>query len=281
MNEDTPAGTLYVVATPIGNLEDITLRALRILREVRVIAAEDTRHTRKLLSHYDIHTPMMSCHEYSSDAERGRLVTRLLRGDDVAVVTDAGTPGVSDPGAALMRDATAAGAVIVPVPGPSALLAALVGSGLPMDRFRFEGFLPRKGAERKAAIHSLQQCDQTVVLFEAPGRVAKTIRDLAEALGPRPACAARELTKIHEEFIRAPLDELCDRLPDPLRGEWSLVIGGAGPVEEAAIDPEAWRAELARLLAAGESRRDAARAVSEAFGINRKEAYAAATNDER
>lgn len=280
MSEDTQVGTLFVVATPIGNLEDITLRALRILKEADLIAAEDTRHTRKLLSHFDIHTPMTSFHEHSTDVERRRLVERLLRGDSVALVTDAGTPGVSDPGESLLRDAVAAGAAITPIPGASAVLTALVGSGLPMDRFRFVGFLPRKGAERRAAMAGLRACGETAVLYESPNRIAKTVSDLAEALGVRPACAARELTKIHEEFIRGTLVELTELLPEAPRGEWTLVIGGtidAVPEEASEAD---WRSDLRARLAAGESRRDAVRSVCEQFAVNRKEVYAESLREE-
>ncbi|HEY3414585.1 MAG TPA: 16S rRNA (cytidine(1402)-2'-O)-methyltransferase [Armatimonadota bacterium] len=280
MSEGTQTGTLFVVATPIGNLEDITLRALRVLKGVDIIAAEDTRHTRKLLSHFDIHTSMTAFHEHSTEAERNRIVDRLIRGETVALVTDAGTPGISDPGEALLRDAVAAGVPITPIPGASAALTALVGSGLPLDRFRFCGFLPRKGPERKRAIADLRACGETTVLYESPNRVAKTVRDLAEALGARAACAARELTKIHEEFIRGPLVELADLLPDAPRGEWTLVIGGADttPDEKNAVGD--WQADLRARLAAGESRRDAVRAVSESFQVNRKEVYAESLRDE-
>jgi 16S rRNA (cytidine1402-2'-O)-methyltransferase len=267
------AGTLYVVATPIGNLEDMTLRGLRIMKEADVIAAEDTRHTRKLLAHFDIHTPLTSFHEHSADASRARLVERLLAGDTIALVSDAGTPGVNDPGQDLIADAVAAGVTVTPIPGASALLSAIVGSGLPMDRFRFEGFLPRRTAERRARLSALASVSETMVFFEAPHRLLKTLSDMAAAFGHRPACAARELTKIHEEFLRAPLPEIAALLPETIRGEWSLVVAGsAAPAPETptAVD---WRSDLRARLDAGESSRDASRAVADAHALSRKEVY--------
>lgn len=272
----TMPGTLYIVSTPIGNLEDITFRALRLLKECHVIAAEDTRHTRKLLSHFDIHTPMVSFHEHSSPGDRRRLVERLLAGENVALVTDAGTPAVSDPGQDLVRDAVEAGVTIVPVPGPSAVLAALTGSGLPTDRFLFAGFLPRRASDRKAELDRLARAEETLVFYEAPHRLAKTMSDLADALGPRPACAARELTKIHEEFLRGTLAELRERIAEPVRGEWTIVVGGAGTAGETPDEAEMgedWREDLRARLEAGESLRDASRAVAEARGLPRKEVY--------
>lgn len=275
--EKNARGTLSVVATPIGNLEDITLRALRTLKEADLIAAEDTRHTRKLLAHYDIHTPMVALHEHSTDADRQRLVARMESGAHVALVSDAGTPGVSDPGPPLVALAVAAEIPVVPVPGASAVLTALVGSGVPMDRFRFVGFLSRQQSQRRRILKELARAEDTLVFYEAPHRLAITLADMAAAFGPRPACAARELTKIHEEFIRATLDDLPARLPDPIRGEWTLIVSGAGPEAEAADEPEEdWREELAQRLAAGESSRDAARAISESRNVPRKEAYAEA-----
>lgn len=275
MTDPTRAGRLYVVATPIGNLEDITLRALRVLRESDVIAAEDTRHTRKLLSRYDIHTPMVSLHDYSTSRAVDRLVERMVSGESVAQVSDAGTPGISDPGYALITKAVEAGITVVPVPGASALLAALAGSGLPMDRLRFVGFLPRQAGQRRAFLRQLAAAPETLVLFEAPHRLRGTLTDAAAVLGSRAACAAKELTKIHEEFIRAPLDRLPGLLPETVRGEWTLVIAGCD--ETAAADaPEPWEDELKRRLGDGESLRDAAKAVAEGSGLPRKTVYEAA-----
>lgn len=276
--ESPEAGTLYVVSTPIGNLEDVTLRALRVLREVSVIAAEDTRVTRKLLSRHDIHTPLVSLREHSSPLDVARLVDRLSGGEDVAFVSDAGTPGVSDPGPALVRQAIAAGIRLVPVPGASAVLAALVGSGLPLDRFRFVGFVSRQASQRRKQLQDLATARETLVFFEAPHRIRATLADMIRVFGPRPSCAARELTKIHEEFIRAPITELPEALPETIRGEWTVLVGGAQ--EEDAADGAGagndWREDLRRRLAAGESSKDAARAVAEAHGLSRREVYAEA-----
>ncbi len=277
MNNSSERGTLYVVSTPIGNLEDITLRALRVLKEASLIAAEDTRHTRKLLSHFDIHTPMVSFREHSTESEWERLVERMGAGQSVALVTDAGTPGVSDPGPPLIAAAIEAGIPIVPIPGASAALTALAGSGLPMDRFRFVGFPSRQQSQRRRALKDLSRAPETLIFYEAPHRLTITLADMADAFGPRPACAARELTKIHEEFIRHPLTEMAAHLPDTIRGEWTIVVAGTDAVVEAIPDEaEAidWRDELRRRLDAGESSKDAARAVADAFGVNRKEAYA-------
>ncbi|HIE50463.1 MAG TPA: 16S rRNA (cytidine(1402)-2'-O)-methyltransferase, partial [Armatimonadetes bacterium] len=193
-------GKLYLCATPIGNLRDVTLRVLETLREVALIAAEDTRTTRKLLAHYDIHTPLVSYHRDNARIRQPRILEALRQGQKVALVTESGTPTISDPGYDLVRAAIAEGFPVVPVPGPSALLAALVVSGLPSDRFVFEGFLPRKGQKRHARLTALRTEPRTIVLFEAPHRLLATLRDLADTLGPdRPVAVARELTKVHEE----------------------------------------------------------------------------------
>jgi 16S rRNA (cytidine1402-2'-O)-methyltransferase len=219
-------GTLYVVGTPIGNLEDITLRAIRVLREVDLIAAEDTRVTRTLLAAHDIRTPLTSYHEFSGPEKVRRLVERLADGD-VALVSDAGMPGLSDPGFPLIRAALEARVPIVPVPGPSAILAALVGSGLPMHAFCFLGFLPRKSGERRRVLAGLLDASQTTIVFESPHRIAAALRDLADVLGPgRPLAVGRELTKKFEEIVRGPAGELAERFArQPARGEFTLVIG--------------------------------------------------------
>ncbi len=280
MAKDIPEhGRLYVVSTPIGNLEDITLRALRVLKEASVIAAEDTRHTRKLTSHFDIHTPMVSFREHSTEADLNRLVERMRGGGSVALVTDAGTPGVSDPGPPLIAAAVAEGIPVVPIPGASAVLTALAGSGLPMDRFRFVGFPSRQASQRRRSLKELARSPETLVFYEAPHRLRITLADMAAAFGPRPACAARELTKVHEEFIRAPLTEIPALLPETVRGEWTIVIAGADTLGEppaAETEPAGWRDDLRRRLEAGESSKDAARAVAETHDIPRKQAYAEA-----
>ena len=220
-------GTLYVVATPIGNLEDITLRALRILKEVPLVAAEDTRVTRTLFRAHDIHTPLASFHEFTSPARRGRLVDRLADGD-VALVTDAGTPGVSDPGFPLIRDALSAGHEVVPVPGASSVISALVASGLPTHAFCFLGFLPRTSATRRKFFAAHAASDTTVVVFESPYRVLAALKDLVAALGSdRPVAIGRELTKHFEEVFRGTTAAAeAHFVQHPPRGEFTLVIGG-------------------------------------------------------
>ncbi|HSK29261.1 MAG TPA: 16S rRNA (cytidine(1402)-2'-O)-methyltransferase, partial [Candidatus Limnocylindria bacterium] len=196
------AGTLYVVATPIGNLEDITLRALRILKEVDGIAAEDTRHTQTLLRHYDIHTPLTSYHEHNERSKAVSLVERLVRGENIALVSDAGTPVISDPGYRLVVEAIRRSIPVVPVPGALALAAVLSASGLPTDRFAFEGFLPAKRHERQVKLQALKQETRTLVFYEAPHRVKESLADMLKILGDREIVIGREVTKVHEEFLR-------------------------------------------------------------------------------
>ena len=220
-------GTLYVVATPIGNLEDITLRALRVLKQVPLVAAEDTRVTRKLFAAYDIHTPLASFHEFTSPQRRGRLIERLETGD-VALVTDAGTPGVSDPGYPLIRDALAAGHQVLAVPGASSVISALVASGLPSHAFCFRGFLPRTSATRRKFFAQHAESDDTLVVFESPHRVLAALKDLVATLGPeRSLAVCRELTKRFEEVFRGTAQAALKHFTDePPRGEFTLVIGG-------------------------------------------------------
>ncbi|HEY0582969.1 MAG TPA: 16S rRNA (cytidine(1402)-2'-O)-methyltransferase [Chloroflexota bacterium] len=220
-------GTLYVVATPIGNLEDITLRALRVLKEVPLVAAEDTRVTRTLFRAHDIHTPLASFHEFTSPSRRNRLIDRLADGD-VALVTDAGTPGVSDPGFPLIRDALSAGHSVVPVPGPSSVIAALVASGLPTHAFCFLGFLPRTTATRRKFFRQQAEAETTFVVFESPHRALAALKDLVAELGPeRPLAIGRELTKKFEEVFRGTAaDALAHFEAHPPRGEFTFVVGG-------------------------------------------------------
>jgi 16S rRNA (cytidine1402-2'-O)-methyltransferase len=220
-------GILYVVATPIGNLEDITLRALRVLKEVPLVAAEDTRVTRTLFRAHDIHTPLASFHEFTSPARRGRLVERLADGD-VALVTDAGTPGVSDPGFPLIRDALSAGHQVVPLPGPSSVIAALVASGLPTHAFCFVGFLPRTSATRQKLFRQHLDSETTLIVFESPYRVLGALKDLVATLGPdRPVAIGRELTKHFEEVFRGTASSALEHFEQhPPRGEFTFVIGG-------------------------------------------------------
>src|SRR5512145_1879118 len=197
------SGTLYVVATPIGNLEDVSARALRVLKEVDLIACEDTRRTRALLAHFDIHTPTVSYYEHNKLARGPQILRKLQDGQSVALVTDAGTPGISDPGFLLVREARAAGVTVVPVPGPSALIAALSAAGVPADRFVFDGFLPVKPGRRRNRLKTLRALDTTVVLYESPHRIAATLRAIGEVYGEVELVVARELTKQYEEVVRA------------------------------------------------------------------------------
>src|SRR5436853_720255 len=222
----TPAGCLYLVGTPIGNLEDITLRALRILKEADQIACEDTRHTQKLLSHYEISKPLVSYHEHNEMTRAPELVVAMEQGAKIALVSDAGMPLVSDPGYRLVTLCARHQIPVIPIPGPSALLAALSASGLPNEEFLFVGFLPARTGERRRALERLRIEDRTLILYEAPHRVAETIADAREILGDRPACLAREVTKIHEEFRRGTLSELMASVAEkPARGEITLLIG--------------------------------------------------------
>lgn len=221
------AGNLYIVSTPIGNLEDVSLRALRILKEADLIAAEDTRQTQKLTRHYNIPTPLTSYHAHNSREKAELLVQRLRQGLSVALVCDAGTPLISDPGLYLIQRAVQEGIQAVPVPGPSAALCALSVSGLPTDAFLFEGFLPRKKGKRMKKLEALKDLPHTLILFESPHRVQATLQDCLEVFGDRPAVLARELTKMFEEVIRGSIREVLEGLEGKtLRGEVTLVLGG-------------------------------------------------------
>jgi 16S rRNA (cytidine1402-2'-O)-methyltransferase len=270
-------GTLYLVATPIGNLEDITLRALRILREVPLIAAEDTRHTRRLLTHFEIATPMTSYHEHSGSARTDAVVAALTTGD-VALVSDAGTPLLSDPGQALVRAALAAGHAVVPIPGPSAAIAALVASGLSTDQFTFLGFLPRKSSDRRALLARFAPAPETLILYEAPHRLLVCLDDLLAALGDRQATLARELTKVHEEFRCGRLSALRAGYErgDAPRGEFTIVIAGAESNFKQETEESLERRAVERihtLLATGMSVRETATEVARLTGLPRRQAY--------
>jgi len=228
-------GCLYLVATPIGNLEDITLRALRILKEVDQIACEDTRHTQKLLNHYSIHKSLVSYHEHNEMTRAPELVVAMEAGAKIALVSDAGVPLVSDPGYRLVTLCVRHRVPVVPIPGPSALLAALSASGLPNEEFLFAGFLPARGGERRRALERLRIEDRTVILYEAPHRIEETLADARDILGDRPACLAREVTKLHEEFRRGSLSEISASLAErPARGEITLLIGAFSADERSA-----------------------------------------------
>ncbi|WDT74311.1 MAG: 16S rRNA (cytidine(1402)-2'-O)-methyltransferase [Candidatus Manganitrophus sp.] len=221
------SGTLYVVSTPIGNLEDITLRALRILKEVAIIAAEDTRHTQKLLSHFDIHTTLTSYHDFNKEEKTPVLLSKMAEGASIAIVSDAGTPTLSDPGFYLIREAIRAGLPVSPIPGPAAALAALAVSGLPPDRFVFEGFLPKKKGARTKRLEQLKPDPRTLIFYESPFRIVGLLEEIKTILGDRPVVVAREITKMFEEFIRGSVTEVLERIgKKTMKGEITLVVGG-------------------------------------------------------
>ncbi|MCL5884231.1 MAG: 16S rRNA (cytidine(1402)-2'-O)-methyltransferase [Deltaproteobacteria bacterium] len=265
-------GTLYIVATPLGNLEDITLRALRVLKEVSTIACEDTRRTVKLLNKYEIRTPLSIYHDYNKQRAGAMLIRRLKSGETVALVSDAGTPAISDPGYELVREAIASGIPVEVVPGPSALISALVVSGLPTDHFAFEGFLPARKEKRRKGLQELAGEKRTMIFYESPQRVAASLQDAAEILGERRACLVRELTKVHEEILRGTLGDLAEEIAsrESVLGEITLVVGGAPKTVEMSVE-EIVRAALADV--AGSSR-DLAREIAERTGLSRKEVYA-------
>ncbi len=216
-------GVLFIVATPIGNLEDVSLRTLRVLKEVTLIAAEDTRHTRKLLSRHDISARLESYHDHNKEQKTPQLLERLEAGGAIALVSDAGTPGVSDPGYYLVRRAAEAGVQVVPIPGPAAMIAALSACGLPTDRFAFEGFLPAKPGKRRKRLEALLQEERTLIFYESPHRLKRLMAEIAECLGDREVVIAREITKMHEEFIRGRAQEIAERLGE-VRGECTVIV---------------------------------------------------------
>jgi 16S rRNA (cytidine1402-2'-O)-methyltransferase len=251
-------GKLYLCATPIGNLEDITLRALATLREVDLVAAEDTRRTRRLFSRHDIHTPLLSYREENRESAGTKIVERLEAGADVALVSDAGTPGISDPGHHLVTLCLERGITVEAVPGPNAAISALVISGLPTTRFSFEGFLPRKPGARRKVLSALAGDVRTLIFYESPNRLVATLEDIREVLGDRPAAIARELTKKFEEVMRGPVSELLERLESrQVKGEVVLVVGGAPAPAEADVDREAMVDEVLRLKGTGLSLKEA------------------------
>ncbi|MCU0620845.1 MAG: 16S rRNA (cytidine(1402)-2'-O)-methyltransferase [Gemmatimonadales bacterium] len=269
------SGTLYVVATPLGNLQDLGLRAAEVLRRVPVVAAEDTRHSRPLLAHLGASPQLLSFHAHSNERRLETLLEILRDGRDVALITDAGTPGVSDPGADLVHAVREAGLSVVPIPGPSAVATALSAAGLPADRYLFLGFLPRKGSERTRLLERAASEEWTVVFFEAPGRVVALLDDLAQVAGvTRRVTVGRELTKLHEEFRSGTLGEVAGYYTrsEP-RGEFTVVLEGTGQ----AAPPEDRTAEATdlarRLLAEGRSRREVARELAQGLGLPRNAAY--------
>ena len=267
-------GTLYVVGTPIGNLEDMTFRAVRILQSVDVIAAEDTRHTGKLLQHFQIKTPQLSYHEHNRNERLPQLLSQLGEGKAIALVTDAGMPGISDPGYELVKACIEEGIQVVPVPGATASITALAAAGLPTDRFVFEGFLPASGQERQKRLESLPSESRTFILYESPHRIRQTLQDLAECLGQyRPIVVAREITKLHEEFWRGTIrDAIAHYTQHEPRGEFTLVVAGA-ELAMPALSEDALKAELMQIMAQGVSRSQASRQLAQLTQLPRRQLY--------
>jgi 16S rRNA (cytidine1402-2'-O)-methyltransferase len=265
-------GSLYIVGTPIGNLEDITLRALRILRSVALIAAEDTRKTTRLLNRYNIHTPLTSYFEHNKLGKLETILGQLAQGNDVALVSEAGMPGLSDPGYELVRAVLAAGWPVIPLPGACAAITALVVSGLPTDSFLFLGFLPRRPAARRRALEQVRLQSRTLVIYEAPHRLAACLADMEEILGERPIAVARELTKLHEELFRGTLSQARQHFASGARGEITLVVGGASG-EPGRWDEAHTRSRLQDLLSQGLGRRQAAQQVAAESGWPSREVY--------
>lgn len=268
-------GTLYIVATPIGNLEDITFRAVRILKEADLIAAEDTRHSRKLLNHFGIATPLTAYHDHNERLKSDHLLNELRAGKNLALITDAGTPCIADPGYRIVQAAAAAGIRVVPIPGPSAVMAALSAAGLPTDRFAFEGFLPPRQGKRRARLAELASEERVLLFYEAPHRLSATLADMLVVLGNRQAVIARELTKIHEEFRHGSVSELIERCAaEETRGEVVILVAAA----EADETPEPdLRSILERRLADGSrTLKEVVAQVTAETGLPRREVYAAA-----
>lgn len=280
-NSDIKKGTLYIVATPIGNLEDITLRALRVLKEVQLIAAEDTRRTKKLLNAYNIHTPLMSLYEHVEEKKSRRLISKLHEGMDVAYVSDAGTPGISDPGYVLVRQAVEHGINVVPVPGVSAAIAALSVSGLPIAHFVFYGFFPSRAASRKKFLQSIAEETKTLVLYESPTRLMATLGDIASVLGERKIVVVRELTKIFEEIIRGTVGSVIRTLQEKtVKGEITVIIAGKEQTPTTYSDSDI-RARLQQLRNDADlSRRDMIEKIAHDMGISRKRVYRIVVNHE-
>jgi 16S rRNA (cytidine1402-2'-O)-methyltransferase len=263
---------LYIVSTPIGNLEDITLRALRVLREADLIACEDTRQTRKLLDHYGISKPAVSYHDHNEAARTAELIGRLEQGQNIALVSDAGTPLISDPGYRLVAAAIAAGITVVPIPGPSAVTGALAAAGLGTDSFRFCGFLPPKSSQRRKTFEELKQEPCTLVFYEAPHRILEALEDIHAVMPSRPVVIARELTKLHEEFLRGTAAELHATLSarPSVKGEITLLIGKA---EHAEVDDTPIEQAIHTLEASGVPRMDAIKQVARSRGLSKREVY--------
>ncbi len=266
-------GTLYIVATPIGNLEDMTHRAVRVLREASLIACEDTRQTRKLLDHYGIAARVVSYHEHNERTRAEELIGELEAGRSIALVSDAGTPLIADPGYRIVHEARRRGIAVIPVPGPSAIITALSASGLPTDGFRFLGFLPPKAGQRRRMLENAAESDATLVFYEAPHRILETLDELGACLGERPVVIARELTKMHEEFLSGTPESLRAELAarPSIKGEFTVMVGKAteaSPVDESTIETE-----IASLVEGGTSRMEAMKMVARRHGLSKRDVY--------
>jgi len=266
------SGSLYIVPTPIGNLEDITFRAVRVLKEVDLIAAEDTRHTQVLLNHYDIRTSVTSYHEHNERGKARELVEQLRQGRSIALLSDAGTPMISDPGYRLVVEAIRAAVQVIPLPGPSAVTAALSAAGLPTDRFGFEGFLPAKKSERRSALEALKKDTKTLIFYEAPHRLKETLADMAEIFGDREVAIGREISKVHEEFLRGALREILATVEQQtVRGEITLVVQGA--TSGAPVSEEGVISEIRQLAENGMRVKEISELVGAHHGISKREVY--------
>lgn len=282
VQELAQSGALYLVATPIGNLADMSARAIRILGEVDLVAAEDTRRTRQLLTHFGLAKPLVSYYRENEERRQGEILDQIKEGKKVALVSDAGMPGISDPGNKLVSAAIQAGIPVIPIPGPTALIAALAASGQGTERFVFEGFLPRSGKPRRERLAALATEERTIVLYEAPHRLPETLKDLLRLLGgERQVTVARELTKIHEEFWRGTLQEaVAEFTARELKGEFTLVVAG-GSFAKVELSPEELLDRVEELIQDGKSPSEAIRAVAERAGISRRELYTAYQNSRR
>ena len=279
MGNNIKKGALYIVATPIGNLEDITLRAIRVLKEVKIIAAEDTRRTRKLLGAYQISTPMTSLYDHIEDRKSSVLISKMSEGMDVAIVSDAGTPGISDPGYVLVSKAIAEGIEIVPVPGASALVTALSVSGLPTDSFAFYGFLPSRSGKRRQFLSTIMDEAKTLVFYESPKRLIESLRDIGEVLGDRKIVVLREMTKVFEEIMRGTVEKVINQLQGRVvKGEVTLVIGRRGKISPSFSDDEIL-VKFEELWKGSESsRRDIIEKIAKELGIPKKRVYRLVAN---
>jgi 16S rRNA (cytidine1402-2'-O)-methyltransferase len=270
-------GVLYIVGTPIGNLEDITLRAIRTLKEANLIAAEDTRHTQILLKRFEIHTPLTSYHEHNERSKAPELVARLGRGENIALVSDAGTPAISDPGYRLVFAALQGGIRVVPIPGPSAVISALSASGLPSDGFLFAGFLPAKKQERRTKLQSLRNERHSIVFYEAPHRLREALDDMHLVFGDRRVVVARELTKVHEQFLRGRLSEVIGQVAAAeIRGEITVIIEGSSATQ--AVSTEELRKEIEQLQNNGMRLKEIAEVLGERYGYSKRDIYQLALN---